>query len=405
MEIKAALIAFVEDYLKSSCVPVHRVAAVCEDYSWMDFGLRQALPSRQGYRSIQNYLKATEGNTIYHLTDMFGCAYTVFRLPDSEELMVCGPVMFGDESFPAKAAEENPLFPIRSLPAMEDFYQQVTVFQQPTAYYNIFKHLGLRIYGEDLCKIVYDTPRDPEFIFDPYQQDAQTSEESALKFQAVEKWFSMEAELTIAVSKGKEDDILDVVSRVQSTSLPPILPDGGQNIRACMISLDTVLRKSVEMSGVPPIFIDPYSRRHIQLIAQTTNRAGMDALLTQFIRDYYLLIHRHSLKKYSLLTQKIITLIGQDITADLSLSAISEKLSSNAKYLSALFRREVGMTLTDYVNERRVKLAERLLLFTDFPIKMIAHRCGIPDVHYFSHLFKKKVGCAPKAFRENHVHV
>lgn len=404
MEIKAALIAFVEDFLKSSCVPVHRVCAVCEDYSWMDFGLRQAFPNRQGYRFIQNYLKAAEQNTIYHLMDMFGCVYTVFRLPDSEELMVCGPVMFGNEGFPFSAAQSRLSLSGQPALTLEDFYLQVTVFQHPAAYYNIFQTLGRHLYGADCSRIVNDSLNALE-VWDDVGPDPDQAEAPAAMLQAAERWYDMEARLVEALCYGTESDVLEALSRLQSMALPHLLDDEIKDMRAYMIALETLLRKSTEIAGVPPSVFDPYCRKYIRLSGQITSRTEMNALLTQCIREHYLLIRRHSLKKYSLLTQKIITLISQDITADLSLSAISEKLSSNAKYLSALFKREVGMTLTDYVNEQRIKLAQRLLLFTDSPIKMIAHRCGIPDVHYFSHLFKKKVGCAPKAFREDHVHV
>lgn len=402
MEIMAALIAFVEDYLKSSCIPVHRACAVCEDCSWMDYGLRQALPKHQGYRFIQNYLKAVEGNTIYHLTDMFGCVYTMFRLPDSEELMVCGPVMFGNEGFPFNAAQSGLSLSEQSV--LQDFYLRVTVFQHPAVYYNIFLTLSRHLYGADCGRVVNDSLSALEAWIE-LDSGPDQEEGPAARVQAAERWYDMEARLVKALCDGSESDVLEAVSSLQSMPLPHLLDDDIQDMRACMIALETLLRKSTEISGVPPSLFDSYCRKHIQLSGQITSRTEMNALLMEFIREHYLLIRRHSIKKYSLQTQKIITLIGQDITADLSLSAISEKLSSNAKYLSALFRREVGMTLTDYVNERRIKLAQRLLLFTDFPIKMIAHRCGIPDVHYFSHLFKKKVGCAPKAFRQNHVHV
>lgn len=401
MDVKAALVGFVEDYLKSNCIPVHHVTLPCSDYSWLDYGLRRAIPNSGGYRPIQHYFESVGPGTIYHLQDMFFCVYTIFCLPDSEELMVCGPVMFGDESFPARAAEEKVLFLTRSIPAIQDFYQQVTVFHQSTAYYNIFKQLGPLIYGKDLCKVVYHASRIPEFISDFFHLERESLAEPSLRFYAVEKWFSMEAELAIAVCKGKEDDILNVMSRVQSTPLPPVLPDTAQNIQACMITLDTLLRKAVELSGVPPIFIDPCVRRHVHLISQTTNRPRMDTLLAQFIRDYQFLLHQQSLKQYSLLTQKIITLIRQDITADLSLNTISEKINANAKYVSALFKREVGITLTDYVTKQRMELAKQMLLYTDYPIKTIAQSCGIPDIHYFSHLFKRRIGCTPKFYREN----
>ena len=61
--------------------------------------------------------------------------------------------------------------------------------------------------------------------------------------------------------------------------------------------------------------------------------------------------------------------------------------SVNASYLSSLFRREMDMTLTDYVNGRRIDTALKLLNTTDIPIQDIAYYVGIEDVNYFTRIF------------------
>ena len=400
MEIRAALIAFVEDFLTSSSVPVHRVSLPCDDYSWMDFGLRSAIPGSDQYRAMERYFESIEPNAIYNLLDPFGCIYTAFRLPDSEDLMICGPVMFGNDGFPVRAAQNDLHIPVGS-PVLEDFYLQVTVFQHQTAYYNIFKTLGRYIYGENSYRFINDSLNDLSYWHKIHQHDLSSNEPPAVKLQSVKKWYDMEKALMDALCNGNESLVLDAISKLQVISIPNLLTDEINDLKACTVMLETLLRKSAEISGVSPILFDPYSKRHIQMIEQITNKTEMNALLMQFIRDYFLLIHQHSSKQHSLLTQRAIALIDQDVTEDLSLSAVSKKLNSNAKYLSARFKKETGITLTDYVNGQRIELAKRLLLFTDLPVKMISHKCGISDIQYFSRLFKKWVGCTPRLFREN----
>ena len=107
------------------------------------------------------------------------------------------------------------------------------------------------------------------------------------------------------------------------------------------------------------------------------------------------------MKGYSLLVQKVITTVDSDLTADLSLNALASKLNVNASYLSTLFKKETGNTITDYVNDKRIQNAILLLHSTGLQIQTIASYCGIPDVNYFTKLFKKKVGKTPKEYREN----
>jgi YesN/AraC family two-component response regulator len=68
-------------------------------------------------------------------------------------------------------------------------------------------------------------------------------------------------------------------------------------------------------------------------------------------------------------------------------------------YLSTLFKKEVGQTLTDYVNSRRVEQAASMLRTGTLQVQTVAQYCGIPDVNYFSKLFKRYTGVSPKEFR------
>ena len=118
------------------------------------------------------------------------------------------------------------------------------------------------------------------------------------------------------------------------------------------------------------------------------------------VRKYCLLVKNHSLKGYSMLVRKVITNIIYDLTADLSLKVQAKELNVNPSYLSTLFKKETGQTLTEFVNRKRIEHAILLLNSTDMQIQVVAQYCGIPDVNYFTKTFKKIVGKTPKEYRE-----
>lgn len=93
-------------------------------------------------------------------------------------------------------------------------------------------------------------------------------------------------------------------------------------------------------------------------------------------------------------------MISFNLTADLSLTAISTEFSLNSSYLSTLFKKETGTTLTNYVNGKRMEHAIYLLNTTMLPIQDIAVQCGINDVNYFTKLFKKTKNKTPTQYRE-----
>jgi YesN/AraC family two-component response regulator len=112
------------------------------------------------------------------------------------------------------------------------------------------------------------------------------------------------------------------------------------------------------------------------------------------------LVQKHSQKSYSLPVQKVITCIDTDITADLSLKTLAGILNVNSSYLSTLFKKETGITLTEYVNKKRVERAKLLLKNGNVQIQTVAQNCGILDVNYFTKIFKKHTGVTPREYRE-----
>lgn len=92
-------------------------------------------------------------------------------------------------------------------------------------------------------------------------------------------------------------------------------------------------------------------------------------------------------------------LIQHDLTADLRLKTIAEKLNVNSSYLSSLFHKEYGCTLTEFINKQRIDRGIQLLQQTAKPVQEIAAECGIQDVNYFIKLFKKQTGFTPNRYR------
>lgn len=173
-----------------------------------------------------------------------------------------------------------------------------------------------------------------------------------------------------------------------------------RNMQNYCIIMNTLLRKAVENGSVHPFYIDKLSSDFARKIEQVTTMDAVRKLQKEMVHKYCLLVKNHSMKGYSLLVQKVITTIDTDLTADLTLNVLAGKMNVNASYLSTLFKKETGSTLTDYVNEKRIQHGILLLHSTGLQIQTIASYCGIPDVNYFTKLFKKKVGKTPKEYRE-----
>ena len=72
---------------------------------------------------------------------------------------------------------------------------------------------------------------------------------------------------------------------------------------------------------------------------------------------------------------------------------------SRRKYLSRLFKKEMGITLTAYIADLRTKKAAELLKTSMLSVAEIAMYVGYPDSNYFVKVFKKRYGMTPSAYR------
>jgi YesN/AraC family two-component response regulator len=122
--------------------------------------------------------------------------------------------------------------------------------------------------------------------------------------------------------------------------------------------------------------------------------------MLDMFRSYCKLVRKHSTKSYSPVVQKTVLIIDSDLSANISLGSLAKKQNISSGYLSTVFKKETGKTVSEYVRIKRMKHAMHLLATTNIQVQMVASYCGIMDVQYFSKLFKRHTGKTPTEYRE-----
>ncbi|WP_330179978.1 AraC family transcriptional regulator [Nocardia sp. NBC_01503] len=93
--------------------------------------------------------------------------------------------------------------------------------------------------------------------------------------------------------------------------------------------------------------------------------------------------------------------IEQGFTEPISLRDIARSVGMTPAYLTTLVRRRTGRTVQDWLTERRMTEARRLLSESDLPVNEIARRVGISDPGYFARRFRGEQGMTPRAWRSS----
>ena len=78
---------------------------------------------------------------------------------------------------------------------------------------------------------------------------------------------------------------------------------------------------------------------------------------------------------------------------------VAEEVGLSPNYLSQLFKKELGLTVADYVLELRMEAAKNMLRFSSFPYDEIASILAFSSQSHFIQVFKKATGITPKAYR------
>ncbi|MFI3214505.1 MAG: response regulator [Eubacteriales bacterium] len=86
---------------------------------------------------------------------------------------------------------------------------------------------------------------------------------------------------------------------------------------------------------------------------------------------------------------------------ELSLKTVAAQIFTNESYLSRIFKKEMGISLIEYISKRRIDESIQLLNTTDLKVYEIAEKIGFRDSHYFSICFKKQTGVTIKEFKKN----
>ncbi len=86
---------------------------------------------------------------------------------------------------------------------------------------------------------------------------------------------------------------------------------------------------------------------------------------------------------------------------DISLDSLAKKVKFNKNYLSTKIKHELGKGFFDLLNDKRLSVAEKLLLETNMTIADITYEIGYNDPSYFYRAFKQKYSLTPLQYRKN----
>lgn len=368
-----------------------------------DMGLR-ALFGRQKQAALvlEDFFNRTSERAIYQITDEFECVYYFLRLPgiDQTAAVVAGPWVSFEMSrdyLQQKAAQLQ--LPPQRYSQFEEMMSSVPIIADTGFALAMVTQLAEKMWGVNRFAIE-EINLSLSDLGPAEQTDSLFEEDVSTRMRLLEQRYSFENELIELVSRGSSRKAVLMMNRVSQLIMENRTPEPMRNAKNYGIILNTLLRKAVEQGGVHPLYIDRLSSDFARKIERGGSWEEFSELLQEMLVQYSALVRRFSIGSYCDLVQQVIVRVDADLTADLSLKSHAAALNVNASYLSALFKKETGKTLTEFVMQRRIDHAAHLLTATKLSVSEVSRRCGFPDDNYFARVFRQQMRTTPRQYRQ-----
>lgn len=96
----------------------------------------------------------------------------------------------------------------------------------------------------------------------------------------------------------------------------------------------------------------------------------------------------------------ILNYIDDNLYSKISINDLAYKFNYNKDYIMRLFKREIGITIIDYINKKRIFNSLKDLKNGNDTIILISINYGFYSLEYYSEIFSKVMGVSPTIYRK-----
>lgn len=375
---------------------IHTKEELCIQLYYAEMPLSIQQSRRKAGMDIYEFFKKEDRNKYFYYTDSFQLNYIGVGLWEAEEYQGCfmiGPflTMVPNDVFIQDVIHLNRL--MRSCEKeIRQYYNMI-----PIMHVNSSKQIGSFVANMAMAdfkeiEVVYSKENKiPSSLAKQVWEDENT-------YSEVEARFEIEKKIMEQVSRGNTKVALDMLGAFffdASYRMPDNILRVSKNLA---FTYNTMLRIAARDGGVHPIYLHRTSDKFAILIERSTSIKELEQLHIVMTKEYCELVREVSTEGYSLIVKQAVDYINLNFDQEVSLTLIAEKINVSPSHLSKKFKKEIGMTVTEFINTKRMKQAKVLLEKGESSITDIAILSGFDDPGYFTFVFRKLEGMTPREY-------
>lgn len=239
-------------------------------------------------------------------------------------------------------------------------------------------------------------------IFDENYMSPDKLNETLIRYKLDDKF----VDLYVIKTSQKKSELQKALSSLENANLCFYLYGSDSIYTILSLYNSAIKRSALTISNLEGTFVsaeglavsDNLSDAYLSLLSNLNEKFKKENLYDE--KSLPIITDPAAEKVFSPNVTNIVEYIRKNYSKHLSLARISEEIYLHPNYLSNIFKKEVGITLTDYLNIYRIMSAEKLLLDPKNKIYWVTEQVGFVNQRYFGEVFKKVTGMTPTQFRQ-----
>ncbi|MEH7549799.1 MULTISPECIES: helix-turn-helix domain-containing protein [Bacillaceae] len=211
---------------------------------------------------------------------------------------------------------------------------------------------------------------------------------------------SIEKKFLNYIKMGKKDKLIETFHTNQKQGKKGVLSKTSylRSQKNLAISIITLATRAAVEGGLYQEIAYNLSDLYIQKLEELTESKAVDQLTENALLEFAERVENSKKHKYSKPINVCQNFIFNHLYDNITLSELAELTSLNPNYLSNLFKKEVGISILQFIQQTKIEEAKSLLSYSSYTLAEISTLLNFHDQSYFAKVFKKFVGITPKQF-------
>ena len=211
---------------------------------------------------------------------------------------------------------------------------------------------------------------------------------------SIKQAYEFEKNLMFAISHGKIEQV--EAMKKQTVPVGRLADDNNRQMKNQSICSAVLASRAAINGGLDVRTAYALCDIYIQRIERAHSFKEIAAISLEIIMDFTTRVNDLSYGEgTSPIIARVIQYISHNINQRIYADDIADALNINRPYLSSKFKKETGMTLTDYIMQQKIVEAQRLIRYTDKTLSEISNYLDFSSQSYFQRQFKKFTGMTP----------